>query len=505
MYRWVRQRHMMGLRGRNFLEAPWAGGVVLLVCVIAAMLLANLPATKLYYHHLLETDLSLMVRSPDGVIDWIFPRGMTVEKFINDGLMVIFFFAVGLEIKREIVCGQLSSARRAILPVLAAAGGMLVPAIFFTAFNHGTMAANGWGIPTATDIAFAIGILSMLGNRVPVSLKIFLTALAIADDLGAILVIALFYGGKVQIGCLLVALVIMLGVYFMKQMGEKRMFSYLVPAFVVWGLFYYSGVHSTISGVAMALLIPMEPRYSKEYFAHKMRWLNALMLRAASHEDFPNEEQRFYLRRMHDLSANSVGMSYRLEHGLAPYVTFLDHAGLRAGERRRRDHVARIPQYFPLFARNRFDRHGCLLRSVLGKPLGIFLASWGAVKTGLAELPEGATWRMLLAVACLGGIGFTMSLFVDSLAFTDPDLVDRGKIAILMGSLAAAVVGCLLILAFSVKNRRTRRTGVAIRRLRGLCRKWRPVRTGAAECGEGHAPCIGIGFALKGLRFGKGK
>jgi len=323
MYRWVRQRHMMGLRGRNFLEAPWAGGVVLLVCVIAAMLLANLPATKLYYHHLLETDLSLMVHSPDGVIDWIFPRGMTVEKFINDGLMVIFFFAVGLEIKREIVCGQLSSARRAILPVLAAAGGMLVPAIFFTAFNHGTMAANGWGIPTATDIAFAIGILSMLGNRVPVSLKIFLTALAVADDLGAILVIALFYGGKVQITCLLVALVIMLGVYFMKQMGEKRMFSYLVPAFVVWGLFYYSGVHSTISGVAMALLIPMEPRYSKEYFAHKMRWLNALMLRAASHEDFPNEEQRFYLRRMHDLSSNSVGMSYRLEHGLAPYVTFL--------------------------------------------------------------------------------------------------------------------------------------------------------------------------------------
>ena len=459
MYRWVRQRHMMGLRGRNFLEAPWAGGVVLLVCVIAAMLLANLPATKLYYHHLLETDLSLMVHSPDGVIDWIFPRGMTVEKFINDGLMVIFFFAVGLEIKREIVCGQLSSARRAILPVLAAAGGMLVPAIFFTAFNHGTMAANGWGIPTATDIAFAIGILSMLGNRVPVSLKIFLTALAVADDLGAILVIALFYGGKVQITCLLVALVIMLGVYFMKQMGEKRMFSYLVPAFVVWGLFYYSGVHSTISGVAMALLIPMEPRYSKEYFAHKMRWLNALMLRAASHEDFPNEEQRFYLRRMHDLSSNSVGMSHRLEHGLAPYVTFLImpvFALANAGVEITSLEYLNIFHYSPEIGSIGM---GVFFGLVLGKPLGIFLASWGAVRTGLAELPEGATWRMLLAVACLGGIGFTMSLFVDSLAFTDPDLVDRGKIAILMGSLAAAVVGCLLILIFSGKNRRTRQGG----------------------------------------------
>ena len=235
MYRWVRERHMIGIRGRNFMEAPWAGGIVLLGCVIIAMLLANLPATSLYYRHLLETDLSLMVHSPDGLIDWVFPRGMTVEKLINDGLMVIFFFAVGLEIKREIVCGQLSSAKKALLPVLAAAGGMLFPAIIFTAFNHGTMAANGWGIPTATDIAFAIGILSMLGDRVPVSLKIFLTALAIADDLGAILVIALFYGGQVQIGCLLAALVIMLGVYFMKEMGEKRMFFYLVPAVVCVG------------------------------------------------------------------------------------------------------------------------------------------------------------------------------------------------------------------------------------------------------------------------------
>ena len=293
MYRWVRERHMIGIRGRNFLEAPWAGGVVLLGCVIVAMLLANLPGTSLYYRHLLETDLSLMVHSPDGLIDWVFPRGMTVEKLINDGLMVIFFFAVGLEIKREIVCGQLSSARQAILPVLAAAGGMLAPAIIFLFFNHGTIAANGWGIPTATDIAFAIGILSMLGDRVPVSLKIFLTALAIADDLGAILVIALFYGGQVQISCLLAALVIMLAVYFMKEMGEKRMFFYLVPAVVIWGLFYYSGVHSAISGVAMAMLIPMTPRYSKEYFAHKMRRLEAVMLAArTSGDESPDEHHR---------------------------------------------------------------------------------------------------------------------------------------------------------------------------------------------------------------------
>ena len=223
MYRWVRSRHTIGIRGRNFIEAPWAGGVVLVVCVLIAMLLANLPLTKTYYHDLLETDLSLMIRSPQGLIDWMFPRGMNVETFVNDCLMVIFFFSVGLEIKREIVNGQLSSVRRAILPVLAAAGGMLAPAIIFTLFNHGTAAANGWGTPTATDIAFAIGIMSILGNRVPISLKIFLTALAVADDLGAILVIALFYGGRVQIELLLLALVIMMIVYCMNKMGEKRM------------------------------------------------------------------------------------------------------------------------------------------------------------------------------------------------------------------------------------------------------------------------------------------
>lgn len=454
MYRWVRSRHTIGIRGRNFIEAPWAGGVVLVVCVLIAMLLANLPLTKTYYHDLLETDLSLMIRSPQGLIDWMFPRGMNVETFVNDCLMVIFFFSVGLEIKREIVNGQLSSVRRAILPVLAAAGGMLAPAIIFTLFNHGTAAANGWGIPTATDIAFAIGIMSILGNRVPISLKIFLTALAVADDLGAILVIALFYGGRVQIELLLLALVIMMIVYFMNKMGEKRMICYLIPAIVVWGLFYYSGVHSTISGVAMAMLIPMEPRYSKEYYMHKMDWLKTVMLQADNGEPFPNEEQRDCLRRMNRLTANSMGMSYRLEHALSPYVTFLimpifalANAGVEISSL----------EYINIFHYSSEIGSvgmGVFFGLLIGKPLGIFLASWGAVRSGLAEMPAGANWRMLFAVACLGGIGFTMSLFVDSLAYTDPDLIDRGKIAILMGSVAAAIFGSLLILFISRKNQK---------------------------------------------------
>ena len=452
-YGWVRRRHQLGLRGRRFMEAPWAGGVVLLVCVGIAMLLANLPLTAEYYHHLLQTDLSLAVHSPDGVIDWTYPRGMTVEKLINDGLLVIFFFSVGLEIKREIISGQLSTLRKAILPVLGAAGGMAAPALIYLLFNHGGVAANGWGIPTATDIAFAIGILSMLGRRVPVSLKVFLTALAIADDLGAILVIAFFYGEKVRLGFLLLAVAIMLFVYWMKRLGETRLMYYLVPAVIVWSLFYYSGVHSTISGVAMAMLIPDRPRYGRAYFVRKMRSLRTvLFMSEASGDEFPNSEQRYYMRQMRHVAANSVGLSHRLEHALSPYVTFLImpiFALANAG-------VPVSVEYLDIFAASPDAGAvglGVFFGLLVGKPLGIFLASWGAVKSGLATMPEGASWRMLLAVACLGGIGFTMSLFVDSLAFTNLELVDRGKIAILMGSTAAAILGSLLILLFSAHGK----------------------------------------------------
>jgi len=447
MYGWTRKRHVLNAYGMNFMSAPWAGGVVLLLCVAVAMLLANLPFTAEFYHDFLHTNLSLNIDY--GGHSWVFPKEMTVEKFINDGLMVIFFFTVGLEIKREIVCGQLSSVRQAILPVLAAAGGMLAPALIFLLFNHGTAAAGGWGIPTATDIAFAVGILSMLGDRVPVSLKVFLTALAIADDLGAILVIALFYGGTIEWGCLAVALAIMVFIYIMNRMGETRMLYYLVPAVIVWSLFYYSGVHSTISGVAMAMLIPMKPRYTKEYFFHKCKRLTGDLMAAENRDEFPNEEHRYYLRRIGRLANSSVGMSYRLEHSLSPYVTFiimpifaLANAGV----------VISSAEYFNIF---HFSPEigsvgmGVFFGLLLGKPLGIFTASWLAVKSKLAVMPAGASWRMLWAVACLGGIGFTMSIFVDTLAFTHAEMVDRGKIAILMGSTAAAILGSVLILLLS--------------------------------------------------------
>lgn len=449
----VKRRHILSQQGASFLQAPWAGGIVLIVCVIIAMLLANLPATSEIYHHLLHMELGLYV---DGEL---FPRGMNIEKIVNDGLMVVFFFTVGLEIRREISDGELSTPKKAILPVVAAMGGMIVPAIIYAAFNGGTDVSNGWGIPMATDIAFAIGIMSLLGNRVPLSLKVFLTALAVADDLGAILVIALFYGETPNLMLLGIALLIMVGIYIMRRLGEFRMIAYLIPACVVWILFYYSGVHATISGVAMAMLIPTKPRYSRSYFLHKADIIERGLKNVDSieNENEAEEQRLYYLRRMTQISNGSQGMSHRVEHMLMPYVNFvimpifaLANAGVYISS----------AEYFNIFeysAELGSIGMGIFFGLVVGKPLGISLFSWLAVKLGIADKPAGASWLMLLAVACLGGIGFTMSIFVDNLAFdkaTHQAFIDMGKIAILIASTVAALLGTLLI---SLESKREKR------------------------------------------------
>ena len=456
IYWWNKEVHNFKISQQKFSKQPWANGVILLGCVIIAMLLANLPATRHLYHSFLETSLSIHVSSPDGVIDFLFPREMTVEKFINDILMVVFFFTVGLEIKREIVCGELSTPKKALLPVVAAFGGVVAPALIFTAVNHGTLASSGWGIPTATDIAFAVGILSVLGDKVPVSLKVFLTALAIADDLIAILVVALFYGGAINFLLLGIAVLVILYVMVLKRLGEKRMFHYLVPAILVWVLFYYSGIHATMSGVVMAFLIPMEPRYNKAKF-HRRNHILWEGLVASEHidtgEPFPNGPQRHFLRHLSGLSIRSIGPSYRLEHLLNPFVNFLImpvFALANAG--------VTIPDlsYFNVL---QWDAvlgcagMGIFLGLLLGKPVGITLASFLAIKCRIGEMPAKATWPMLFAVACLGGIGFTMSIFVDTLSFAGPDvpvevtqhLRDAGKVAVLMGSLCSGIFGSVLI------------------------------------------------------------
>ena len=464
IYTWTKGIRNFDHRRRKFSNQPWAQGVILLACVVVAMLLANLPFTKEIYHNILETKLSLFFKTPGGKDVW-FPKGMTVESFINDILMTVFFFTVGLEIRREMKNGELSSVKKALMPVIAAFGGVVAPALIFTLVNHGTAASSGWGIPTATDIAFAVGILSILGDKVPVSLKVFLTALAIADDLIAILVVALFYGGTINFGLLSIAVVLIVAILIMNKLGEKRSWYYFIPAMVIWALFYYSGIHSTMSGVVMAFLVPTTPRYNEAYFHRKriqyIQRLNEYNGIESTSGEFPNGPQRHCLRRMSVISKGAIPMSYRLEHALGPWVNFLImplFALANAG--------VEIPDvsYFNVF---HIDpalggvSMGIFLGLLIGKPLGISLASFLAVKLKAGEMPANASWKMLIAVACLGGIGFTMSIFVDTLSFGDqtPDVMarlrDMGKVAVLMGSLCAGLLGSLLIsIIHKLENRK---------------------------------------------------
>lgn len=456
-YSRIKYQKIFEMGRMRLMGKPWISGVLLMTCVVIAMLLANLPSTKHLYHAFLETSLSINISNSDG-LNWVFPKEMTVEKFINDILMVVFFFTVGLEIKREVVCGELSSMKKAMLPVIAALGGMLMPALIYILINGGTSASSGWGIPTATDIAFAVGIMSILGDRVPVSLKIFLTALAIADDLGAILVVAFFYGGTIQLTLLIISLLIIGLVFLLNKAGEKRMIYYIIPAIAIWFLFYYAGIHATMSGVVMAMMIPMDARYSRSYFNKKTDHYQDLIIKHENEGEFPNENQRTCLRNISHVSNGAVGMSYRLEHALNPWVNFLImpiFAIANAGVEIPGLEYLNFFKYSPELGSVGL---GIFFGLLLGKPIGITLASWIAIKLKVGEMPNGASWKMLFAVACLGGIGFTMSIFVDTLSFGElaPEITlqlrNLGKIAILAASLSAGILGSLLITLFSKKQ-----------------------------------------------------
>lgn len=462
IYTWNKGVIKFNRRSDRLSKQPWFQGVLLLCCVIVAMLLANLPFTKELYRQVLETHMQLHLFSGDGSVNILFPRDLTVEKFINDILMVIFFFTVGLEIRREIAYGELSSVKKAIMPIIAAFGGVIAPAVIFTIINHGSAAASGWGIPTATDIAFAVCILSVLGDKVPISLKVFLTALAIADDLIAILVVAIFYGGSINIPVLGISLLVIMAALLMRRLGEKRMFPYILCAILVWALFYYSGIHATMSGVVMAFLIPATPRYNKAQYYHKRNHFIEMLDKFNDLDDgeaFPNGPQKHCLRQLEQVAHGSMDMSYRVEHALSPWVNFLimpifaiANAGVEITDL----------SYFNVF---NYDAAlgsvsmGIFLGLLLGKPLGITLFSWTAIKLKVGDMPAKATWPMFFAVACLGGIGFTMSIFVDTLSFGDqaPEIMEHlrnaGKIAVLLGSICAGILGSVLVnLVYKIQN-----------------------------------------------------
>ena len=453
IYTWNKSVVNFSRQSDRLSKKPWFQGVLLMACVLVAMLLANLPFTRHLYHAVLETHLQMRLASPDGTVNLLFPRDLTIEKFINDILMVIFFFTVGLEIRREVAHGELSSPKKALLPVIAAFGGVVAPAVIYAVINHGSAAASGWGIPTATDIAFAVCILSVLDKKVPISLKVFLTALAIADDLIAILVVAIFYGGNINLPLLGVALVLIGFTHVLRKMGEKHMFPYILMAILVWALFYYSGIHATMSGVVMAFLIPSTSRYNKaQYLRKRNRYIAKLdEYDGIDNEPFPNGPQKHCLRKLESIAHGTMDMSYRVEHALTPWVNFLimpifalANAGVEITD-------ASFFNVFSYDAALGSVSMGIFLGLLLGKPVGITLFSWIAIKLKIGAMPEKASWKMFFAVACLGGIGFTMSIFVDTLSFGSllPDVTEHlrnaGKIAVLMGSLCAGLLGSVLI------------------------------------------------------------
>lgn len=372
----------------RFFKHEAAGGVLLILSAALALIVAN-SGWSAGYEALLETKLSILI------------GGQGLSKalilWINDGLMAIFFFLIGLELKAEMKEGKLKNPADVMLPGLAAVGGMIAPALVFLAFNlSDPVTRGGWAIPAATDIAFAVGVLALLGKRVPPALKIFLLTLAILDDLGAIIIIALFYTSELHLNYLVMALVPLAGLMWLNWRGAHRIAPFVLLGAVLWVLVLKSGVHATIAGVVTAFFLPLRDRFGKSPL-------------------------------------------HSVEHGLQPYVMFLivpifafANAGVVLSGLSFADLFAPLPL-------------GIAAGLFVGKQIGVFGATWLTVRSGLARLPDGVTWRHIYGLACLAGIGFTMSLFIGGLSFADPALMNAVRLGVLSGSALSAVVGYVVL------------------------------------------------------------
>lgn len=415
----------------EFARLGASGGILLLGCAVLAMIAAN-SAIAEHYFALLDTKVT--VGAGEAAIS------KDLLHWINDGLMAVFFFVVGLEIKREIIAGELSTLRSAALPIAGAIGGMAIPAVIYFSLNRGTPEVSGWGIPMATDIAFALGVMSLLGKCVPVSIKVFLTALAIIDDIGAVLVIAVFYTEKIVFAQLIIAAIGLVILVTLNKMGVSRVVPYALIALVIWVAFLKSGVHATIAGVLVALTIPAHTRVNSASFAEKARAIIDEFTRHAKHggDLLENQRQQHALFTLGRCIKNVQAPLLTLEHALHPYVMFFimpvfafANAGVALGD------IGFSGLGHPVAL-------GVILGLVLGKLIGVSAFSWLAVKFGLAELPAGVIWRQIFATALLCGIGFTMSLFIANLAL-GPDTLPLAKLGILTGSLIAGVTGYLML------------------------------------------------------------
>lgn len=409
---------------RNFLRIEAAGGILLLIATITALVWANSPWSD-SYHDILETHISIhvgdLVHIDESVLHWI-----------NDALMVVFFFVVGLEIKRELVVGELRDPRAAALPAIAAIGGMVVPAGIYIAFNSATPEFDGWGIPMATDIAFAIGVVSLLGSRVPSAMKVFLLTLAIVDDIGAIAVIAIFYTDDFSSGWFLVAMAAIVVVMIMRVVKIWWIPAYVIVGVFVWFAVFESGIHATIAGVILGLItpaVPLKPEAKEEDLDDVIR--AAVRGRASAP----------VVRRANFELKEQVSVVERLEDALHPFSSYmiiplfaLANAGVElSGDTLSEAATAPVTL-------------GVVFGLVFGKIIGVSFATWIAVRTGVAQLPRAATFTHVFGLAAMAGIGFTVSLFITGLAFDDALLVDEARIGILAASAIAAVVGTLILL-----------------------------------------------------------
>jgi NhaA family Na+:H+ antiporter len=412
----------------RFFHSEAAGSVLLLLFTAVALAWANSPWAPLY-DRMLHTPLGLSVGG------WSF--SMSAAHWVNDGLMAIFFFVVGLEIKRELLVGQLSTFRSAFLPVAAALGGLVAPALIYAALNAGTPGARGWGVPMATDIAFALGVLALVGPRVPVGLKVFLTALAIADDLGAVLVIAVFYTDRVSLAALGAEAALVAALFLVIRLTSHWYVVYTVLALGIWAAMLASGVHATVAGILVAMAIPVRARIEPDRFIETVRGRLAYLEQGSLTRDsmVRDREQMAAIENVASATLDFLPAGFALERYLHPVTAFgilplfaLFNAGVRL------DGSLKEAVLHPVSL-------GIVLGLFFGKQLGITLASFVAVKTGQAELPPGVTLPQIYGASILGGIGFTMSIFVASLAFADGPLLAAAKLGILAASAISGVTG----------------------------------------------------------------
>ncbi|MFD2905281.1 Na+/H+ antiporter NhaA [Sphingobacterium anhuiense] len=380
---------------KQFLQSSNIGGILLFICVILSLIVANSP---------LADSFSTLLNTTVGFETDHIQLNYSVLLWINDGLMAIFFLLVGLEIKRELVEGELSSPKKALLPILAAVGGAILPALIYLYINKGLPTEHGWGIPMATDIAFALAVITLLGNRVPASLKIFLAALAIVDDLLAILVIALFYSSDLHYNYLFIALGIFAFLLLLNFFGVKKIWAYLIPGVFIWYFIHHSGIHATIAGVLVALSLPTNAT-DDESPLEKL-------------EHILTSPVNFIIIPLFAIANTNITIQSEMVHGLTTALGIGIIGGL-----------------------------------VVGKSVGILGISFIATKLKLCTLPEGANWKHIFGVGLLGGIGFTMSIFVSILAFTDPMLIEEAKFAVLIGSLFSGAIGYLFLASIGGKKK----------------------------------------------------